>query len=259
MLLNQDISLQKLQINASNDESMYVVKDHHDFHQALSHQPSLRSLLLRADPEPASRDDVDTLMDAFCSLKELRELRLNRTSDFFRDENIITLVEQLTNLEDLYIGGFGISDSILPHLAKLKNLKVITFSGLTSFSDNGLLDFVSSLGKGNHGLTLSVDLADPDTAISQESQDLIRETMAQSLDGRFDYQLLRGAPSLTCSNAIPSQRLTRRQIQIFQNLAIPRKTPTRHQTSEMPVCSMTPTFDHKSLVRLVIILEPSFL
>lgn len=172
---------------------MYVVKDHHDFHQALTQQPSLQSLLLRADPEPTSRDDIDTLMDAFCSLKELRELRLNRTSDYFRDENIITLVEQLTNLEDLYIGGFGISDTILPHLAKLENLKVITFSGLTSFSANGLLDFVGSLGKGNHGLTLSVDLADPESAISQESQDLIRETMAQSLDGRFDYQLLRGA------------------------------------------------------------------
>lgn len=46
----------------------YVVKDHHDFHQALSQQKGLRSLLLRADPDPTSRDDLETLMNAFCSL-----------------------------------------------------------------------------------------------------------------------------------------------------------------------------------------------
>lgn len=47
-------------------------------------------------------------------------------------------------------------------------------------------------GQGNHGLTLSVDNADPESAISPESQDLIRDVMAKQLDGRFEYQLLRG-------------------------------------------------------------------
>ncbi|KAF2167707.1 hypothetical protein M409DRAFT_65831 [Zasmidium cellare ATCC 36951] len=190
VLLNKDISLQKLQVNAT-EGAMYVVKDHHDFHQALSQQKRLRSLLLRADPDPVTRDDLETLMDAFCSLKDLRELRLTRISDYFSDEHIGLIAQQLPNLEDLYIGGYGVSDAVFTHLTNLQNLKVITFSGVTSFTESGIIDFVSQLGEGNYGLTLSVDNADPESAISPESQDLIRDVMAKQLDGRFEYQLLR--------------------------------------------------------------------
>lgn len=41
-------------------------------------------------------------------------------------------------------------------------------------------------------MMLSVDNADPESAISVEGQDLIREMMATKVDGRFEYQLLRG-------------------------------------------------------------------
>ncbi|KAK4494039.1 hypothetical protein PRZ48_015226 [Zasmidium cellare] len=191
VLLNKDISLQKLQVNAT-EGAMYVVKDHHDFHQALSQQKGLRSLLLRADPDPVTRDDLDILMDAFCSLKDLRELRLTRISDYFSDEHIGLIAQQLPNLEDLYIGGYGVSDAVFTHLTNLQNLKVVTFSGVTSFTEGGIMDFVEKLGEGNYGLTLSVDNADPESAISPESQDLIRDVIVTKLDGRFEYQLLRG-------------------------------------------------------------------
>lgn len=197
VLLNKDTTLQKLQINAT-EAGMYVVKDHHDFHQALSQQPSLRSLLLRADPDPVTRDDLETLMNAFCSLKELRELRLTRISDYFNDEHIGMLAQHLARLEDLYIGGYGVSDAVFKSLAALPNLKVVTFSGITSFTDTGILDFVGQLGEGSRGIMLSIDNADPDSAIAPESQDLIREVMATKLDGRFEYQLLRGSSLITC-------------------------------------------------------------
>ncbi|PPJ57375.1 hypothetical protein CBER1_01423 [Cercospora berteroae] len=189
VLQSKDIKLQKLQINA-NEGGMYVIKDHRDFHRALGQQPGLQRLLLRADPDPVVRDDIDTLIDAFTSLKELRELSLFRVSDYFSDSHIGMLAISLPNLEELYVGGYGISDAVFSSLAELKNLKVITFSGLTTFTEAGIMSFVDKLGPGNRGLVLAVDNADQDTAIPQESQDTIRNALSQ-IDGRFEYQLLR--------------------------------------------------------------------
>lgn len=190
VLQSKDIKLQKLQINA-NEGGMYVVKDHREFHQALSQQAGLQRLLLRADPDPVVRDDIDTLIDAFTSLKELRELSLFRISDYFSDSHIGMLAISLPSLEELYVGGYGISDAVFSSLTELKNLKVITFSGITTFTEAGIMSFVEKLGPGNRGLVLAVDNADQDTAIPQESQDTIRNAISQ-IDGRFEYQLLRG-------------------------------------------------------------------
>ena len=190
VLLNKEIKLQKLQINAS-EGGMYVVQDHRDFHQALSQQPSLRRLLLRADPDPATRDDIDALMDAFTSLRDLRELSLFRISDYFTDTHISRLAVSLPNLEELYIGGYGISDAVFDSLAGLKSLRVLTFSGITTFTEAGIMGFVNKIEDGNRGLVLAVDNADPDTVLTQESQDMIRDSFSTKLDGRFEYQPLR--------------------------------------------------------------------
>lgn len=191
VLLNQDIMLTKLQINAK-EGSMYIVKDHHDFHESLGQKNSLRELLLRADPESMARDDLEVLMNTFCSLTNLRTLNLTRISDFFNDEHIKLLARNLPELEDLYVGGFGITDAIWDDLSLLRTVKNLTFSGLTSFTADGLLEFIGKLGEGNRGMLLAIDNADMDSAISPEGQELVRDTLAEAVEGRFQYQLLRG-------------------------------------------------------------------
>lgn len=192
VLLNKDVALDELDINATNEDATYIVKDHHDFHRALNQQPTIRRLHLRADPDPTTRDDIETLMNAFCALRGLRELRLTRISDYFTDEHIKLLVEHLPELEEFSIGGYGISDAVLKGMAKLKKLKAVTFGGITTFTLDGLIDYIDELGPGNHGLVLSIDMADPDSAISQEEEELLRELVETKVDGRFEYQLLRG-------------------------------------------------------------------
>ena len=193
VLQNKDVHLLKLQVTG-NDTSMYVVKDHHDFHRALALQTGLESLQLYADPDPTSRDDIEVLTDTFCSLKSLRELRLTRLSDYFSDQHIALLAHQLPKLEVLNIGGYGISDSVLDDLLVLSHLKSITFSGVTSFTTQGLLNFIDGLSDGNVGLTLVIWMADQDSAISDQNQGLIRSALSAKADGRFEYQLLRGEP-----------------------------------------------------------------
>jgi len=84
VLLNKNVQLDELEINAK-EGALYLVKDHQDFHAALGAQSSLRELTLRADPDPPTRDDIEAIMMALCSLQELRNLNLARpTSKSFR-------------------------------------------------------------------------------------------------------------------------------------------------------------------------------
>ncbi|KAK4541173.1 hypothetical protein LTR36_008247 [Oleoguttula mirabilis] len=190
VLLNKDVTLASLEISAK-EGSMYVVKDHRDFHRALGEQTSLKSLHLRADPDPISRDDMDILLDALCSLQNLRELNLYRISDYFSDQHIGQLARRLSRLENLYIGGYGISDSVLANIARLEYIKSVTFAGITSFTVDGLLEFVDQLPEGKSGLVVSVEAAEPESMISEERQDVVREALATKVDGRFEYQPIR--------------------------------------------------------------------
>lgn len=192
ILQNKSVELDSLEINTTRDENMYVVKDHHDFHKALAQQPSLSSLLLKADPDPGTRDDIDALMDMFGSLTGLRELKLIRISDYFTDQHISVLGSHLSDLESLYIGGYGISDNVFPGVAKMSKLKALNLSGLSRFTTEGVADYIELLGHGNAGLQLNVENADPDSALTEEEQNVLNELIQVKVDGRFEYQLLRG-------------------------------------------------------------------
>lgn len=185
------LRVQSLQINAK-EGSMYVMKDHQEFHKALGLQSHLRSLTLRAEPDPPSYDAIDHLVGSLCALKELRELNLTRISDYFTDSHVSQLAQYLPKLESLYVGGLGLTDAVWDKLSTLRSLKSVTFSNITSFTTGGMLDFISSLDAGNQGLVLSIDRADFDSALTEEEQTLVRDTLAVKVDGRFAYERTAG-------------------------------------------------------------------
>ncbi|KAK5736875.1 hypothetical protein LTS12_026054 [Elasticomyces elasticus] len=189
VLLNEKVKLTSLEVSGSG-ASMSVVKDHRDFDKALGTQSDLQSLSLRVDPDSVTRDDVEALLDSLCRLTNLRELHLCRISDYFTNEHIKLLAQHLIRLETLHIGSYGITDAVWKALGCLKHLKYITFAGLTAFSADGIQGFIERLGAGNSGLTLSIDMADPDTMLSEESQDGVRAALASKVDGKFEYQPL---------------------------------------------------------------------
>ncbi|KAK5169587.1 uncharacterized protein LTR77_005564 [Saxophila tyrrhenica] len=213
ILLSHSAKLEEISINA-NDDYTYVVKDHREFHEALLEQPSLRRLQLKADPEPPTRKDIELLVTTFSSLKGLRQLTMIRLSDYFTDDHISYVVGSLPELESLYIGGFGATDAALDSLANLKNLTTLTISSLTRFSSEGVSRFIEQLGPGNKGLGLSIESADPDYAITEEEQEVLRELIQVKVGGRFDYQLFRGNDLDSWHAALTADTL--RQIQMYQ-------------------------------------------
>lgn len=191
------IRLEALRIHAT-DSSMYPLKDNQDFHRAMSRQSSLRSLVLKADADGTHYVDAWDFCDSLSLLKDLTELKLTRISEMFTDVHVKLLCEQLVKLEDLSFDGHDITDKSLKMLPNLGNLKSVTFSGLTSFTVNGLLDFINTLGSGNQGLSITIDRADVDSAMTEKEQSLVREALAAKVQGRFEYQLLRGKQTPHC-------------------------------------------------------------
>ncbi|KAF2263736.1 hypothetical protein CC78DRAFT_496246 [Lojkania enalia] len=186
VLLEDCIRLSKLEIDS------YMPKDSQLLHQALVHQRwSLRFLSLNGDTDGMFRDDVDILVDSLKQLTELRVLKLLLVQEIFQDEHLITIIDNLRLLEDLYITGIELKDGVLECIGNLTNLRSIAFAGISKFTTDGLFEFISRLGPSNQGIRVMVDMADPDTLLSDEEVMLIRDSLNEKVGGTLEYTLWR--------------------------------------------------------------------
>lgn len=186
VLLEHNIKLTNLEID------YYALKDHKAFHQALVHQRnSLRYLSLSGETDGMFRDDLDILVDSLRQLTELRKLWL-LLPEVLRDEHVIVIAKDLMLLEELYVSGLELNDIVLESVGNLPNIRNVTLSGISKFTLDGLLDFVSRLGAGNQGIRLTIDMADPETLLSEEEQSIVRECLVQKTGGTWEYLELRG-------------------------------------------------------------------
>ena len=199
LLLDPSIKLQNLEL------TRYDAASARDFHSALASQgASLRSLIVKADGETC---DCDWLMQHLCRLTKLKDLHLFFLSDFFQDVHIRTLADSMPELEELVVSGWNITDAIWPSLAKLKSLRRLDLNAFSTFTLDGLVEYISELGPGNQGLSLSISMADPQCGLSEPEQNVAREMLAARAEGRFDYTLARGRALLDSTNVGPAMRV----------------------------------------------------
>jgi hypothetical protein len=186
VLLEHDIRLTHLEMDN------YILKDHKAFHQALVHQQSsLKYLSLSGETEGMFRDDLDTLVESLQQLHELRDLKL-LLPEILKDEHLIAILSSLNQLEDLYMSGLELNDVLLESVSRLPNLRSVTLSGISKFTTDALLDFVARLGPGNTGIRVTIDMADPDTMLSEESVSVVRDCLVEKTGGTLEYMALRG-------------------------------------------------------------------
>lgn len=119
-------------------------------------------------------------------------MKLRGLADWFGDAEIIRCLAPLDNLEEVYIGGWSVTDSVLDTVAGLKKLHTLNFAAITGFTCDGLLSFVEKLGSSQDGFHLSIDNADPMTMINEEEVKLIHECLQAKVGGTLDYLPLRG-------------------------------------------------------------------
>ncbi|ORY10412.1 hypothetical protein BCR34DRAFT_350596 [Clohesyomyces aquaticus] len=182
VMLEDKIKLRKLEIDS------YLLKEHQLFHQALVNQrASLRFLSLSGDADGMFRDDVDILVDSLKQLAGLRVLKLLDFHEIFSDDHLIFIIDSLSLLEDIYVTGVEIKDGVLESAGRLENLRNVAFAGISKFTTDGLLEFISLLGPGNQGIRVMIDMADPATLLTETEIVLVKQSLWEKVGGVLDY------------------------------------------------------------------------
>ena len=186
ILLENDIKL----INLSLDG--YVMAESTDFHHALAHQPSLQGLWLTGEGFDPGDAENDVLVEALSKLQHLRHLHLKEVSDGFMNPHIVRLAKDLPQLEDFGISGYGVDDGIWEDMASLHSLRNLELNAISRFTANGILDFIVNLDEGNRGLSLSINMQENESEISDQEYAMIQETIYAKLEGRFGLTFWKG-------------------------------------------------------------------
>ncbi|KKA24499.1 hypothetical protein T310_1528 [Rasamsonia emersonii CBS 393.64] len=168
----------------------YSMQSARAFHEALASQSSLQVLSLQGEGSEWPQDQ-EVLVQALGQLSELLELELKEISEYFTPDHIMSLTPYLPHLERLWISGYDFNDQVWDSFLCLPRLRYLVIHALSDFTAQGILDFISQLGPGNRGFYLSILNAMSDTSITEEAQTVIRDTLAQNLDGSFDFGLAR--------------------------------------------------------------------
>ncbi|KAL9049298.1 MAG: hypothetical protein Q9162_007291 [Coniocarpon cinnabarinum] len=191
VLESKDVHVEELKIQASR--SWYAMKENRQFHQSLGRQKSLTSLSLFGDAGEVISDDNSALVEAICQCQNLKHLKLRGVSEYFSEAAVISILISLPLLEELYIQGLNLGDAVLDYVAAHEHLKSICFMDLTSFSFEGLLDFVEKLDESKSNFELSISMASNETLLGEEEVVLIRRALYDKVRGKLEYQAFRDA------------------------------------------------------------------
>jgi hypothetical protein len=151
------------------------------FHQALASQSSLQSLILQGQAPDGIEDD-SVLVQVLAQLGCLRELVI-LSVDTFTPSSVQGLAPFLPRLERLVIGGCDVGDSELGCFLCIPKLRDLGIHALSTFSTEGILDFISRLGPESWGFYLKI--ATSRTRFDRNAKALIRDTLMRTLNGDF--------------------------------------------------------------------------
>lgn len=157
-------------------------------HEALANQTSLQKLSLMGYMGD-SRRKLDVLVEFLGKLVNLTFLHMEKLSDFFLDRHIVQLARSLPKLETWFTTGHVLTDAIWSEVATLRSLQRLQFVARTSFTADGILDFIEKLGPGNEGLVLSMTNTEMDkTHGFWDEHQLIQEMFARKVNGSFHFR-----------------------------------------------------------------------
>lgn len=191
MLLDDEVKLEELTITAPS--APFFAEASSSFNYALAHQTSLTYLDLNGDGDTSTIDQINGFLESMASLVKLRVLELRGVMDNFEDRQIVRLLLSLDQVEEVFTGGFFVTDATLDALVgSLGHLKRWTIMAVARFSADALLGFIARLDEhGNKDLVLSVDMADPEHLLTSQEQVIIRSALTAKVGGTFIYEPLR--------------------------------------------------------------------
>lgn len=88
-------------------------------------------------------------------------------------------------------GGYEVNDQLWPPLSKLVKLKSLNVHALSTFTANGIMNYISTLDNSRQGFLLSVMNQGLEHNLSEGDLALIRQSLKTQVDGQLDFVLFR--------------------------------------------------------------------
>jgi len=96
-----------------------------------------------------------------------------------------------SQLEDLRVGGYDVTDEVWRGIRTLPNLRSMSFHAVTSFTYDGIMSYISTLQPSNAGLQLSVMCADANSDLAPHQIANIKDALAAKVGGKFEFVMYR--------------------------------------------------------------------
>ena len=161
-----------------------------ELYQSLSSQTGLLQLAVRIVDEDVLEEGEerrDQLVDSICQCHELRELE---TNELLTIEQFTQITTALPTLEEIDLNGDLIDDSFLVPLLALPRLKAFTVFGPSSFSFQGILDFLGDLASdpsGQHeGFQLYLGDQVFESKFTPDEEKFLNDEMRLRFGGKLD-------------------------------------------------------------------------
>ena len=179
VILDKSIRLTHLTVRG------YVTERCQAFHKSLKNQPALKTLELESDAEELHHDNALLLRSIF-KLTHLENLELKYISQYFTQDDTVSLTTHLPGLVDLSTDAILLDDSIWEHFLRLPNLRRLELYAHSNFTPDGIVKFISQLENKNFRLVIMSQ--DKKDSIPKEAQTLIDQTLLHKLQGSFYFE-----------------------------------------------------------------------
>lgn len=160
-----------------------------ELYHSLRSQEGLSQLAVRIVDEDvleAGEERRDQLVDAICQCHELRELETNELLSIHQFTQITTA---LPTLEEIDLNGDLIDDSFLLPLMSLTRLKAFTVFGPSSFTFDGILEFLNNLdsNSGDHeGFQLYLGDQIFEYKFTPDEEKMLQDEIQRRFGGKLD-------------------------------------------------------------------------
>lgn len=78
-------------------------------------------------------------------------------------------------------------DEVWGAISQLHQLRSLSFHSMTTFTFDGIMEYLSNLRQTNYGLNLYVMNASSEGRLSHDEQEIIKETIEKKVNGRFSF------------------------------------------------------------------------
>lgn len=183
LLRDNTVKLHTLHLYDCQEMEVQYTSAIESFYEALAYQTEL--VVLHLTPYWEGEDDEGAVV-AISKMEKLEDLSLSGAAFGMDDELLSDMLCRTKHVGALQITARSLTDAILPAFSRLRKLRVLTITADADFTTEGLIEYIQSMGPGNHHMIFSI-ASDTTNEDVEKNIPLIETHLATMVKGKFEF------------------------------------------------------------------------